>query len=606
MQFLKKYDLIKNCQFSLSKNDDDWSYKCVHCDIVLAGAGLYLHYIYGENFRLDFTINGKTYTTNELTDFLKLIKLLKRDLNEIESDKQKFLMVYTWNLKEVEVFFKKNDKFPSEVVIDNTIILRDIRSIVPVSSLEDFAVDWYKVDVHTAPSVLFGKFSDDIAKEYCIKGSNGKIFKTSAQMAKYELKQKAPEFIKSWINHVVPYQDVYTFLRYECFRASLCTNNGDNIYKNVISYDQSSAHAHKLVCKEFPISKPVKAAMNHDIDWYFEHKWCWFNAHFKNVAPKDGFENIDTFKVKRQKNITLAMSLVQLEAFTLCYDYESVEFTDLIIADKGYLPDWIRCAIADMYMEKASYKIKDAHRNAVKVKLNSGSYGIHVERLYDWIEKDEDGVEHIKHYSNSQWADAWKNRLMPPQVGITITDYVFLDEVKIISANPYAFAYCDTDSVKSELNEYTMAAIELRNNESHSEIKKFCDQFKYDYELMKDLGEYKQDGEYNLFKAVCPKEYIYLTKDGKLGATTAGFAAHYLASEYPSHYHFEKEMIPVILKEPIEKKLDPFRYFSMGSKYTDYKWVWYKDDKLRVKQEFKLTIKENALLEHEMRERYEA
>ena len=355
----------------------------------------------------------------------------------------------------------------------------------------------------------------------------------------------------------------------------------------------------------FPCGRPIKIDIVKPMDWYLENKWCWFKARFTNIAPKDGFEYIDPFKVGRNRNIELCMSHIQLETFNMCYEYDDVEFSNLIVADKAYAPNWIRCAIADMYMEKSAYKTKDAHRASIKVKLNSGSYGIFVERLYDWIQTDENGHEYIKNYTNSEWYDAWKNRLLPPQIGVSITDYVFQDEVRIIAANPEDTAYGDTDSVKATENERTLAAINARNEESHAEIKAFCDQFGYDYELMKDLGEYKPDGKYARLKAVCPKEYIYMTEQGELGATTAGFAAHYNTEDLDTHYRFEKSKIPVILYEPIKKHLDPFEYFSMGSKYTDYKWIWYKDSHVRVREEFTLNIHENALLERDMRERYE-
>lgn len=612
MQIIDKYNIVTNCQYS--KDKDSIDYNCKHYDAVLATAGLYINYIAGTPFRIDLTIGKYTDTFNTVEEFYNFVDKIALDLKELNTSNKPLLFVFTWNLKEVVSFFELDKDCANEAKIKDTIILRDVRALVPASSIEDFAEDWYKVSRNTAPSVLFAKFSDEVYNEYTINNSNGKVFKTTAQTAKYELRQKAPAHIKSWINHVVPYPDVYHFLRYECFRASLCTNNGDGLFENVLSFDQSSAHAHKLVCKEFPISRPVKAAMNQTLEWYFANKWCWFRAHFTNVCPKDGFEKSDTFKVKGRHNITLALSTLSLEAFNLCYDYESVEYTDLVIANKGYLDDWIRCAIADMYVEKASYKVKDAHRNAIKVKLNSGSYGIHVERLYDYFIPvlDDNGRkigEEIKQYSNREWADCWKDRFLPPQVGITITDYVFLDEVRIIAANPQTFAYCDTDSIKFSANKYdhtTFTAINKRNEESHKEVKAFCDQFNYDYEFMKDLGEYKLDAQYRLLKAVCPKEYIYMTIDGKLGATTAGFASHWPIASLDTHYKFEKNYIPAILYYPISKQLDPFRYFSMGSKYEDYKWVWYSESKVRNDEPFNVTIKENALLEKDMRDRYEA
>lgn len=585
-------DILRNAQIGIT---DTTLYKCIHCDIAFNHCGLYIHYIDGEDFYWLFTYGDETYSGYNISELYDIIKTINKELKDVKKNKDIFLISYCWNIDEIKVFFDGHTKNNiSEVIIDNTLLLRDVRGIVPCTSIEEFANDWLKKDIMVAPSILFADFSNEAYNEYTVfENGKGKVFKTCAQSAKYYIKSKLPSWQPSYMTKRIPYIEEYNFIRNECFRASLCMNNNPiKVYKNVKSFDQSSAHAHKLICKEFPISRPIKAAMNQTIEWYFEHKWCWFVAHIKGCSKKVGFEHLDPFKTYGQKELYIPLDLLQLEAFNLFYDYDSIEYLDLIISDKGYVQDELRCAIADMYLEKSMYKTKDAHRNKLKVRLNSGSYGISVERIYEDIDK----------LTNSQWNNIWSKRLIPPQVGVSITSYVFLDECKIIAKNPDCFAYCDTDSVKFESCKEIEEAIKIRNKESRREVKEFCDKYNYDYDYMKDLGYYVYEGTYKLFKSVSPKEYIYLNENDELGATTAGYAKHYKTDGID--YKFDSDKIQAILYEPCSKGLDPFRYFTKNRHYTDYRWLWDEKTKRRKKAYFKLTIEENAKLHHDLEENY--
>ncbi len=601
MEIIKESKIIKNVQIALNNNDEDSKiFSCMHADVMFAHAGLYLHYLDEEEFYWLFTINDETYNGKDILSLGKLIKSIKNELQSYKDDKNIYLLVYTYNLVEVKAFFKDYIKeyCSSEVIVNNAILLRDIKGIAAVSSLEDFAVDWMRMPVNTVPSVLFAEFSDQVYNEYTIIDSTSKIFKTSAQIAKHYLKTKFNKYHECWLIDQIPSKDIYEIIRHNVFRASLCMNHySDKTYNNVQSHDQSSAHCHKLVTKEFPVSKPMYVKeLKHDINWYLENKFCWFKATFKNCSLKEGFEHLDAFKIFGDRNPSLYLDQIQLQAFNLFYDYDDIIISDLIVADKGYLPKWLRCACADMYLDKAAYPTKDAHRNSLKVKLNAGCYGIFVERLY--LTEEE-----YANISNGTWRNQWKTRVAPPQVGVSITSYVFLDECRIIAANPKAFVYCDTDSVKYVINDYTINEINKRNNESHAEMKKFCDEFDYDYELMKDLGEYKLDGKYDIFKSISAKEYIY-QKDNKLGATTAGYASQYYVSDLSTEYEFDKDRIPVVLYEPIKKGLDPFRYFTNTQHYTDYKWCWNEEKLRKYRLQFHLTNYENAMLTKKLEANY--
>lgn len=587
-----------------------------HFDAVLCPAGLYLEYEEDKPFKWYMTIDDQTFEGSTLDELIKLFNEVSAYLSEVKSNKSQAIIVYTYRLKEVSEFFKNqitagDDNHCCEVVLQNSIILRDCASIAPISCIDELSEDFLKVN--TTPSRALALFGKEAFNTFLVNDKQiSKIFKTSASKAKYQIGQHLPANHKSWITNLIPNQDIYNFIRYKCFRASLCMTgkkNADEQYttftshlsKNVLSYDQSSAHAHKLVCKDFPISEPVELRnIPEDITKLLQTKWCWMELELENVNNYADTEGLDPFKVRGQKTFTLYCDQIQFRAFNLFYHYDSMTVKCMFIADKGKLPMWARKAIADLYMDKALYPTKDAKRNMLKVILNSGSYGVTVERLYDYWQDEEESIP--KTYSNRCWKNTWAKRLLPPQVGVSITSYVFLDECLIIAAEPDAFAYCDTDSVKFESwSTKTLEAIKLRNEESYAEVKAFCEEAGYPYDVMKELGAYQLDAEYKVLKAISAKEYIYMDKDGLYGATTAGYASHY---EAKPEWHCKKTRIPVALYEPLSKGADPFVYFTPWRHFKDWKNLWFPKELKIKKGWFDLTVYENATVVNKLEKLY--
>lgn len=610
MQDFKKYDVLVDMQVLKGKST-------AHFDVVLCPAGLYLEYSDEKPFAWHMTIDDQTFDGASIDELLKLFNEVSAYLSEVKSNKDIAIIVYTYRLSEVACFFEKqitagDDSHSFEVVVANSIILRDADSIVPLPCIEDLADDFLKVKATPSESLaLFGK---EVFKNFMInEKQTSKIFKTAASKAKYHIRQYLPKYHASWMKSLIPNQDIYHFIRYKCFRASLCMvgkKNADEQYTtptsrlsfDVLSYDQSSAHAHKLVTKDFPISEPIEIEVPsmEVVTKLLQEKWCWMELELEGVSQYEEMDGLDPFKVHGMNTFTLCCDQIQLKAFNLFYHYDKMTIKRFIVADKGKLPLWARKAIADLYRDKALYPTKDAKRNMLKVILNSGSYGVTVERIYDYWQDKEETIP--KKYSTSEWKNIWSERLLPPQVGVSITSYVFLDECEIIAAEPDAFTYCDTDSVKFESwSKKTLKAIEKRNDQSHKEVKEFCEVSGYDYEIMKDLGEYKLDAEYRVLKAIAPKEYIYMDKDGFYGATTAGYASHYDALP---DWCCKKKHIPVALYEPLSKGADPFDYFTPWRHYKDWKNLWFEKDLVMRKCWFDLTVYENAKLVPKLEQLY--
>lgn len=584
-----KYDIIKNvCSNNLNK----------HYNYVKCPTGLYINYIDGTDFSWSMCIDGKLYEGNTLKELSELIKIIKKDLVFDVKDTTvnvNILPVFVFALHEVKAFFgidyKQSDY---EAIFGDCLALRDAANLVPVSCIEDLATDYlYIEDTNINKADLLCKFAREALKEY---SSDNKIFKTCASKAKDIIKRRAPELNSVYMKMTFPDQDAYFFIRHKCFRASVCMNNDfRKVYENVFSFDQSSAHAHKLVTKDFPIDKPVKVHKDdyHTLEGmsqYMENYWCWFTANLKGVKAINS--NLDPFKVKNRHELCLHLDHIQWKAFGLLYTFDEVIFEGLYISKLGKAPLWFRKCVADMYINKAEYTTKDAHRNQLKVTLNSGSYGIIIQKIYDYWENDEE-MTSPRHFTNSEWLDIINDRFIPIQIGTSITSYVMYDEISIISKDPDSFAYCDTDSIKFVYSSAIIEAIKDRNNESMIEVEEFCKEYGYDYDIMQGLGRYELDGTYLKFKAISPKEYVYIDSDGKWGATTAGYASHYKAD---TSWNCKKKYIPVSLYEPLSNGKDPFTMFNPLYRYTDYKWIWDKEKLCVYKVKFKVNHEENIEL----------
>lgn len=586
-----------------------------HYNVALVPAGLYFEMRAGFDFYWEMTIDGDYYRGEDIASFIALVNKVKKALKAVEVDgnvKKTLLLVYTWNLCHVSQKVNSSGMLgdhENDLIFNDVLMLRNITSIAPVASEEDLQSDFLKMEGEYKHCELYAAFAKTAIETMVLQpeqnGGAGKIFKTAASKAKWKIKQHIDnkDVHRQWMRAVTPYPDEYEVIRYEVFRAAVVMNHDSkHIYKNVVSYDQSSAHAHKALCKTFPISKPRHVseleADYHDwhtlqgLEYYINKGWVWIKATFHVIDTREETDFLDPFKVgQHAKKHTTWLDKNQYEAFQLYYDYDDIEIEDLLFATEGSLPRWAKEAIAELYIDKASYKTKDAVRSMKKVVLNSGSYGCTVERVWDWWQDEANKVR--ASYSNAAWYKIWEDRILPPQIGVSITSYVMLDELRIIAKHARAFAYCDTDSIKGEHSDALDQTIVEHNAMVDAEIRALCEELNLDYELMQDLGKYQPDGKYNRFRAPAPKEYVYEMTDGKFGAHCAGYASHFPIKDEPNeelqkiwtalndrYYNpelFEKPRVPVTLFEAIYHKQDPLEYFNRGTEFNDYVTFW--DDK---------------------------
>lgn len=646
---LKDCHVLRNCQFRREvMRKSKLCQEITHYNMVLVNAGLYVELSCSKEYKWSFCIGGEMFEGTKPSEFYDLANKYKKELFNCGLDKDSknkdyLVPVYVWDLAHViesfgtcyEYFNGKN-----EAKIGG-FILRDVQSVTGVTCIQELQEEFLKVD-KMENAVLFTKVSELMFKTMVLdskeNGGTGKIFKTIASKAKHEIiKYSDKDLHGCWMRRCTPYLEEYDFIRHQCFRASVVMKNNKYIKReingemkndsvvmnNVVSWDQSSAHAHKAICKKFPIKTKPRTPSTAEPDYhnwhclngfnyYLEKYFCWFEIEFTGLKLNGKMAGLDPFNTylnyNIEKDMTLCFDSNQWEGFQLFYEWEYMEVKRLVIAETCYLPDWARKAISQLYINKATYPTKDAIRNMLKVFLNSASYGCTIERVWDYYE--EDGS--VKDFSNCDWYHIWEKRILPPQVGTTIASYVMLDEMRIIAQVPYDFAYCDTDSVKAVNSEKLTGIIDEHNSKVDDEIKAACEKLALDYNVMQELGKYQNDGMYTKFKAISKKEYIYETDKGKLGAHCAGYASHFPNYDFddedtsivfkyftkrffePNIDKYEKKRIPVILFEPLYKQVDPFDYFTVYTKYSEYVNVWLEDKKRYKKVFYKFDLYEFA------------
>lgn len=570
----------------------------VHKDFLLLPAGLHIDYDYDKPFKWELTLDTETIEGTDLKELIDVFEVIKTKF------KDKCIFVYTLNLAEVGDFFEeyqiagdKNHEY--EMLLKYNICLRDVATLATgIGSPYDLAVDFLYESPEQKTSILYSHFAKFVFNNMIESSkSSNKVYKTAASSAKGLIKKQLSDEYMEWKDSVIPRIEYYEFIRHNVFRASICMNKDIKEHLNQVCFDQCSAHAHKLICKKFPVSKPRKVLKSnydyHDyntkdgLQYYLDNYFVWMKLSINGIYITH--EGYDPFKLKGSKDYTLYVDKIQWQDFQEFYYFESYKIEEILIANEDYLPLELRKAIAILFLEKAACKNKDAVRSLKKVKLNAGSYGISVEKIKsDYVTYNKNG-DIIKTWTNSEWANIWSERLIPPQVGVTITSHVMHDELNIISKITDTFSYCDTDSIWADDNDLFRELINKRNEEVLNEVKEFCTISGFDFELMKKLGQYEEDYHAKRFKAISAKEYLFLDENNKWNATTAGYASH-----YKSEWNTKKPFIPVTLYEPLKEGLDPIRYFNQGRKYQDYKVFFDEETLRRRKFYFKLTNLEHA------------
>lgn len=318
------------------------------------------------------------------------------------------------------------------------------------------------------------------------------------------------------------------------------------------SDDIGSSYPTAMLSEKFPMSKARKCSTrNLDKLMSMRDKYCFVTEiTFYGLEVREGIQDgilskskceelsnssvINNGRVMYADMAKTTITDVDLEMYQKFYQWEDYEITDVICYQKGYLPKPLIEITWLFYKAKTELKNvigKEEDYAIAKAMLNS-IYGMMVTDIIrdefgyemEWKKSPADVDEQIEHYNKSG------TRFLYYPWGVWITAYARRNLLEGILEAGEDYVYADTDSRKIINPDKHIKWIEDYNINITNKIK-LC--FKYhnmEYEPPKNskgipqpLGAWDNDGNYDNFKTLGAKRYIYHRKDnGEYGFTVAG------------------------------------------------------------------------------------
>lgn len=220
------------------------------------------------------------------------------------------------------------------------------------------------------------------------------------------------------------------------------------------------------------------------------------------------------------------------------YDFDLIDFEDIYVAKKEYLPKEIVKIILDLFKAKTELKdVPEEEENYMRSKARiNGVYGTSVfnilasgicfdeEHNMGFIKEEQTFKDFLKYIHN-------RNQYLWYSIGVWVTSYAkrqVLTPIKKMSENA---VYSDTDSVKY-MNGHRYEKFMKNLNSKY--LTEFYDAMKYhgfnesEYTFIDKYGKkhfmgiFEEEKPYNRFKALGSKRYLVEHYDGSMKSTVAG------------------------------------------------------------------------------------
>lgn len=395
------------------------------------------------------------------------------------------------------------------------------------------------------------------------------------------------------LNELKPYKGengkrIYRLLR-DCFRGGNTHANRyhvGKICKDVYSYDIASSYPTQQLTQKFPM-KPFKWL---DGDMSIERVFMFIGLgyavvgeyHLTGVRLKNprepipyislarcearGFE-IDNGRILSAEYIEIALTEIDLEIVLDTYEYEKMEITQCMVAQKDYLPPEYRMVIQDFYNKKTALKGDDSEEGKYiymksKNMLNS-VYGmsatdpIHQDIKYNAGDYKRSGYDTM---TPEEIEKALKSASFPYQWGVYTTALArkqLQDAIKLCGDQ---IIYCDTDSVKT-LGDVPIERLNSALEQRARVVGAYADDMKGKRHY---IGVFEPDGHYKEFITQGAKRYAYIDDRGRMGVTVAGVTK---AVDEETEYTDEKTG-EVYHKTFAVEELETLKNFHPGMKWV--------------------------------------
>ncbi len=436
-------------------------------------------------------------------DVGSLINTFNRLIEELDLDRRSkyscdFIVVYVDNLDVIRGFFKKyiTENFPMYVdILDHV----EFRSYKPwnksLDTIEEIAATMQKiVDEVFVPNRYFYLTPNQKTRKLLDKAC-----KKSGDVTAKEL------FPKNTFEYWRLKQALFGGLCY-------CPYSNLVIKHPMISIDLTSAYIYSLLIEKH-CAKHLGEVDPKNYQYYMNNPYETSLGLYK--IKYSTFSNIITcYKDMNGKNlesgeheVCIMMNDIDLNIFVNLPDVNvhDIECKFLQAFTKEQLPKYLLDFLYEEYKKKSEIdKEKDPILYKMQKEIVNGIYGNTIKKLTQEMLKD------LKSHA-----------YLSPHFGIWTTSYTKSLLIGLASKLE-GWYYSDTDSAYALDTPKNNALIEQFNAEIRAKVRDFCDQYGYDYEVLKDLGTFNVEHRIKKFKALKRKEYLFTTVDDKIIVKAAG------------------------------------------------------------------------------------
>lgn len=311
---------------------------------------------------------------------------------------------------------------------------------------------------------------------------------------------------------------------------------------NGLAYDVCSEYPYVMMSKYYPMGNFKKLNDLTKIDAFLKKFCCLCDVTLTNIKTKYGVTILSKNRLIETQNaiydngrlfsadsVRAFITEVDIETLEMHYTF-NIKYNSCIYAKRGFLPDYLRLAIAELYKDKTELKgVQGFEREYMSRKgsLNA-QYGSMCTRLtFREIAFSSEWEEHEK---DLDFSTIWRGKNKLPQWAIYVTAHarklVLTPVYEICKINPSDYWYTDTDSIKAKNKKYIMQIFDKMNKQIKADNETWINalQLKERFPTIdfSEMGQFSREEDMLYFKTLGSKRYIYTTKDGKQYQTIAG------------------------------------------------------------------------------------
>ena len=485
----------------------------------------------------EVTTQSQTFTGNDIYDLLDLLKKFIKDYNltQYSNTKKDILVIYTNELKKLYCYLY--NYVSNAFIVDRT---NEDKGYFQVMDFIEFRQCLNKKANTSKEIADFGEnlfniiFSKYKIAPFTESGVSRKIIKQNCSKAKCTLgKDIFPEEY-----------DLYRLYKGSA-HGGICFSvaNYHDFKYNMLAVDLKSAYSY---CYTLPL--PVTAGEEGDTKKWNEYDNFIgeFTITYKNKARQlSVIRDVDDkkFDITGEKvTQTFRLNNIYLNVILRYIKVYKIECNEIYTFEVDTIPKPYLDTIINFFIKKET--TPEGEKGVWKIGLN-GISGNTIRNLT---------FDMFKNYSDKE---------LPPQWGSFLMAYCFRIIVEM-GEQVDGWVYSDTDSIYCLDTPKSVQAIKEYNKKAQAHNKWLCEEYGYNFEVLKYLGNFIIEKKIIRFRAIANKQYAYKCENGAIVVKAAGC----VKQPYYSDEVFESSEMPIGNKViGFEFINEPHTIIKYGKKY---------------------------------------